>query len=271
MRICLSFFFLFISLPAFSVCRFKTHVTKVYSLSGVTSVYFRELGLLKNSIIKAISVFNPIGNDEFSGTRYPGGIFLSRNVLQEFSGGLVFYDESRELAHILDPMSSIQGIQIKTRGLSPIQVGEMVFKELSHFLDGCDEEIMKIQKKTSQLAQEYLSEVPQGRTVVYYLGDLQERKEPELIMVQDGIVKWLIEQKKIRTYPSPLAYVHWSKKMMKEMPANTLHILVKDSGADLIKKTEKKGKFWILTYPGSLVPGLTQLEAWKFFEESTSP
>lgn len=263
--------FLFYSSLAYSECKFKPHVTKVYSLSGVTSVALNEIGLLKNPAVKGISVFNPISKNDFIGTRYPGGIFLSPTVFKEFGGGVVFYDESLELSRVLDPMSSIQGVQIKTRGLTPTAVSEYVVKELKFFLDGCEKEVGRFLLKTKTTATSLQKNTPKTRTAVYYLGDKLNGKHPEMIMVQDGVVKWLIEQKLIRSYPSPLAYVNWSAKIMRSLPKETLHIHLVDSGAQMIKNVQGKYGNWTLTYPGALVPGLTQLEAWNYFEEMATP
>ena len=271
MRIFLFSYLLFFSIHSMAACQFKKHVTKVFSLSGVTSVALKEMGLLKNPAVKGISVFNPIGKTDFTGKRYPGGIFLSPGVFKEFGGGVVLYDESRELSSILDPMSSIQGIQVKTRGLIPVAVTEYVLKELEPFLQDCEKEKTSFLAKTYLTADRLSKTIPENRTAVYYLGRNRKGQHPEMIMVHDGIVKWLIEQKKIKSYPSSLAYVNWSAKLMRKLPKDTLHINVIDSGAEMTKKLEGKFGQWTLTYPGALVPGLTQLEAWGYFEDAASP
>jgi hypothetical protein len=267
MQISLSFFVLFISLSAIAECRFKKHVTKIFSLSGATSIALRDYGMLKNRVVKGISVFNPIGSDEFSGKRYPGGIFLAPGVFQEFSGGVIFYDESRELERILSPMSSIQGIEIKTRNLTPLEVSKYVKEKLKPFLESCEKEESVFLLKTKSLEEKLLNFIPSQKTEVFYLGSIFERHPPEMLMVNDGVVKLLVDKKKIRTYTSPLAYVSWSTKLMQNLPADTLHIGIIDSGEKKTIKFIKKENKVDLTYPGALVPGLSQLEAWVYLQE----
>ncbi len=270
MRISLSLLLFLFSFES-GACQFKKHVSKVYSFSGVTSVALREMGLLTNPVVKGISVFNPIQKSEFSGRRFPAGIYLSHDTFKELGGGVLFYDESREINSVLAPISSIQSIEIKTRGLNPLEVGHLVEKELALFVQGCEKEFSALRMKMENSAATLLQQTPQDRSVVYYLGGLNNGRPPEMIIVQDGVVKWLLQQKKIKTYPSPLAYVNWSAKIMHSMPKNTLHILVKDSGSEGMKNLVKEKNYWVLTYPGSLVPGLTQLEAWNYFEVAASP
>jgi hypothetical protein len=271
MLVSLSLILLIFSTNVRASCSFKKHISKVFSFSGVTSVALRELGLLRNPAVKGISVFNPISPSEFGGKRFPGGIFLSSQSFAEFGGGVVLYDESRELSTILDPMSSTQGVEIKTRGLTPLEVTEKVITVLAPFLSSCEKEVSAFRLKTKVAGENLLEMTPAGRSVVYYLGNSLPGKVPEMVIVQDGVVKWLLDQKKIQSYPSPLAYVNWSSKVMRSLPKKTLHIIVKDSGAEGSKDLKMVKGHWNLTYPGSLVPGLTQLEAWNYFEEAASP
>ncbi len=228
------------------------------------TVALKHLGLLKSTKLKGISVFNPITNDEFKGRRFPGGVFISQSVFSEFSGGVVFYDESRELSRIMDPMSSIQSLQIKTRGLIPRDVTFYLVKELAPFVENCEKELAAFVELTKQEELKLISRFTKPLFVVYFLGEYRQGKPPEMLIVNDGIVKWLIENGKIKTYPSPLAYVNWSAKVMKTLPDSTIRIVVKDSaeGMNKLKKKEKDHIKFI--YPGALVPGISQLEAWNY-------
>jgi hypothetical protein len=114
------------------------------------TVALKHIGLLKSSKLKGISVFNPISKNEFKGKRFPGGVFISQSVFSEFSGGVVFYDESRELSRILDPMSSIQSVQIKTRGLIPRDVTFYLVKELEPFVENCEKELAGLVELTKK-------------------------------------------------------------------------------------------------------------------------
>ncbi len=268
MQISLSLLVLFISFSALAECKFKKHVTKIFSFSGVTSIALREYGLLKNPVVKGISVFNPIGKDEFSGKRFPGGIFLAPGVFQELAGGVIFYDESRELERMLSPMSSVQGVEFKTRNLTPVEVSGYVKVQISPFIESCEKEADAYMTKTMKLEQKLMGLFPKLKTEVFYLGSVLETNPPSMLMVNDGVVKLLKEKKLIRTYPSPLAYVSWSSRLMQMLPRDTIHIGVLDSGQDLMRNVSRKGNKINLTYPGSLVPGLSQLEAWVYLHES---
>src|SRR5665647_1139567 len=140
MRIGLNLLFFFFSFNLFAQCDFKSHISKVYSLSGSITVALKELQLLNNPKLKGISVFNPIGKNQFKGAFLPGGVFLSHTSFNEFAGGVVFFDESRELAKTLMPFSSIQGVEFKTRGLEPLQVVDESIRILSPFLQNCEKE-----------------------------------------------------------------------------------------------------------------------------------
>ncbi len=80
-------------------------------------------------------------------------------------------------------------------------------------------------------------------------------------MVNDGVVKWLVDEELIKTYPAPLAYVNWSAKIMQGLPKDSYKVGIKDSGNSLEEKIEKSAQIINLTYPGSLIPGSGQVEA----------
>jgi hypothetical protein len=98
-------------------------------------------------------------------------------------------------------------------------------------------------------------------TFVFFLGLIRGNKLPEMLIVKDGVVKWLSEERLIKTYPSELAYVNWSARVMSHLPENTYRIGLKDSGGDLIQEIEKFENVINLTYPGSLIPGIGQVDA----------
>lgn len=267
MRILLSLTWLIAS-NAFGICEFKSEVTKVFSLSGSTTVLLKELGLLKHSKVKGISVFNPVSAGEFSGKVYPGGIFLSRDSLTEFNDGIVFYDESRELTKILNSMSAINGREIKTRSLSPLQAFDKTLKEVSFYLKDCEDKARMLREKFLGLEEELLKKVPKGLSVVFYLGELRRDRFPEMAIVNDGVVKWLKDKQSIKTYPSTLAYVNWSSRIMQSLPKNTLHVGIKDSGNSGERAIKRSSQKMTLIYPGALAPGLSQLEAFLYWAQS---
>lgn len=258
---CASFF-------ASADCGFKPTVSKVVSLSGVTTVLFKELGLLGHPKLKGISVFNPVGEKDFSGTIYPGGVFLSHNALSGLNGSVVFYDESRELRKILQSQKNIVGKEIKTRNLVPEETVRRTIITMQEVLQNCGDRIESVYQKVYSLQEKILKKVPHKLKVIFYLGELRSERVPEMVIVQDGVVKWLIQKNKIITYPSELSYVNWSSKILQEMPKETNHVGIVDSGRLMNKELKKIEKGVTLIYPGALVPGITQLEAFLFWAES---
>ncbi len=265
MRIFLKIFILLFSLETFANCDFKKDVSKVVSLSGSSTVILKELGLLNNSKLQGISVFNPVASSDFQGRIYPGGIFLSHQALSELIGAVIFYDESRDLNKIFKSRSGFVAQEIKTRNLTPLEAIDATLEAVMKFIEGCDSKITSLKNKARSLQLEILKKLPAKLTVVFYLGEFLGGRPPEMVMVNDGVVKWLIAEKRITTYPSGLAYVNWSAKLLKSFPPTTFHLAVKDSGRDGGKKIKRSSTGMTLIYPGSLVPGLSQLEAFNFW------
>lgn len=264
MKIFLSFIILIFSLKTFAVCDFKPSVKKVISLAGPATVTLKELGLLNNPKLKGISVFNPVGKNEFSGRIYPGGIFLSQNTLNEFKDSVVFFDESRELTRIFKTYPTMVSREIKTRNQIPSETIDVTLKAVSEFITGCEEKIKSLVSKKEKLEASILSNIKKKLNVVFYLGDILNNRPPELVIVNDGVIKWLVMKEKISTYPSELAYVNWSARIMNGLPKDTLHIGIKDTEQEGLIKIKRSSRWTTLMYPGALVPGITQLEAFEY-------
>lgn len=262
MRIFLSLFLLSFHLHA--ACEFQASAKKVISLSGSSTVVFQELGLL--SKLYGISVFNPI--TDFKGKVYPGGIFFSHGSLSELENSVVFYDESRDLKKVLESRKNVKALEIRTRNLTPRETVDITVKAISPFIQHCEEEIKKLSEKVSALEEKLLKKIPKGLNVVFYLGEFRQNQTPEFVIANDGVVKWLKDKGRIKTYPSELAYVNWSSKLLNEMPANTIHVGIKDPGRESKREIKRSSRRMTLIYPGSLVPGLTQLEAFVYWAES---
>ena len=259
-----SILLIFVSFNLKASCEFKKDVTKVTSLSGIMAVSLKELGLLSNSKMKGITVFAPITKEEFKGARFPGGIFLSQQTLSQFDNEIVFYDEARELRRILTSRKSIKAREVATRNLTPLQAIESTLNVLNEFVINCDKEITQFKNKALNLEKEILKLLSTPLHVIFYIGQIKKNRLPETIMANDGIVKWLREKNKIETYPSDLAYVSWSAKIMQDLEKKTLHVGIKDSGQKNLKVFNKNNNKILFEYPGSLVPGLSQLEAFLY-------
>lgn len=244
---------------ATQACEFTAKVKGVYSLAGSVTLALKDLDLIKNPKLKGVSTFHPVDKSTFKGAFLPGGIFLSHKTLSDLSGSVLFYDESRELSRILSRYKDIKKIEVKTRSLTPLQVTQTVEKLLSPYVVGCNLESLstEIKRKLEILK----NSKPQGHHMLFFLGKIQNERLPELLMVNDGIVKWMVQEKLVKTYPSNLGYVNWSSKIMQDLPKETLKIGIKDSGSENVTLVEKKANIVNLTFPGALIPGSGQVDA----------
>jgi hypothetical protein len=249
-------------------CEFKRDVKNVVSLSGPVTVILRELNLLNHEKLKCISIFNPVSQTEFKGKIYPGGVFLSQSSLNEFRDNVVFFDESREMARNFKSLGNVSAHEIRTRNLLPLEAMEKALHSLTGVLSGCEEKMGELRSKAASLQKEILQKIPETYSIIFYLGELRGERFPEMIMSNDGVVKLLREKNKIKTYPSELAYVNWSAKIMKELPSTTLHVGLKDSGMEMTKEIKRSSQRMTLIYPGVLVPGYSQLEAFHYWVQN---
>jgi hypothetical protein len=265
MQIFLSLLLFLSSFKLPAACNFKNEINKVFALSGSTAVVLKELGLLSHPKVKGISVFAPIKKSEYKGKIYPGGIFLSHKTLTDFDDSVVFYDESRELKRIFESQAKVRAEEIKTRNLTPLQALDATTLVLSTSLAGCEKKIAGLKKKALKLQQQILSKLPKVRSMIFFIGSVKHGRLPEMIMANDGIVKWLRNEQKIITYPSDLAYVNWSAKILQSFGQEALFVVIKDPGREERPEVNKSSGMVTLSYSGSLVPGLSQLEAFSYF------
>lgn len=240
-------------------CDFSPEIKFVYSLSGPVSLAFKALDLHQAPKLKGVSVFHPFDRSTFKGTLLPGGVFLSPQSLQALSGGLVFYDESRELTKILSKTKEIKSVEIRTRHMSPSEVMTYIQKKIAPFLSHCD--VKKLSTRLDLKLTSLKTKIKKRPTIIFFLGAIHGQKLPQMVMVQDGVVKWMNEEGLIKTYPSPLAYVNWSSKILRELPKDTLKVGIIDSGHSMEQKIEKLEDGVNLTFPGSLIPGEGQVDA----------
>lgn len=256
-----------LSLHAEATCRFRKDVTALTSLSGPVTLLLKDLGLLSSPVVKAVSIFHPVSNKDFKGEFLPGGIFLSPEKIQSFSGTVIFYDESRELERMFLRYPKVQSLAIKTRGLMPLEAHQVASGALSPYLIDCD--LKQAELRLSHRLTHLKSLIKNKPSILFFLGKLGEQRFPELLMVHDGVVKWLIQQNLILTYPSPLGYVSWSAKIMMDFKS-ALNIGLNDSGQKEHRSLEKTKIGLNLTYPGALIPGKGQVEAMIYlFEKIT--
>ena len=245
-------------------CKLKPDL-QFYSLSGPVTLMLTELQLLKYPEIQGVSVFHPVPKT-YSGEVLPGGVYLGTKTLNQFTNKIVFYDESQELQRILKSHGS-KTVEIKSRGLIPLEVSKVVVEKLKPFTLNCEAEFQKLLQQHELLLQKLKTLIPSSRTFLFFLGNLGIRS-PELLIVNDGVVKWLTREGVIKTYPSELAYVNWSPKILQSLPSDHVKVGMKDSGREELKQVSKGKGFYNLTYPGALIPGIGQVNGLIFLFES---
>lgn len=249
---------LLLPLLTWADCTFQKDVKSLYSLSGPVTLMLKDLNLLNSPVVKAVSIFHPVAKQDFKGELLPGGVFLSPEKIQSLTGSLVFYDESRELERIFSRYPKITAIAVKTRGLTPMDAHKMTAKVLSPYLDQCD--LKAPEQQLSERLTRLQSLIKKKPAILFFLGKIGDQRLPELLIVQDGAVKWLIQQQLIQTYPSPLGYVNWSAKVLIDY-GHALKIGVIDPGNKDVTELVKTQSGYNLTYPGALIPGRGQVEA----------
>jgi hypothetical protein len=246
-------------------CDFSSEVKAIYSFSGPVTSTLKDLGLLNRPQLKGISLFHPVDTKDFTGQRFAGGVFLSPASLSQLSEGIVFYDESQELRRIFQHYPSIKSLEISSRNLTPLEVDQKIQKILQPWLKNCplaENERMKLQLDRLKKL------IPAGQTLLFFLGEIRGEKLPEMLMVNDGVIKWMLDEKLIKSYPSELAYVSWSAKIFLSLPPKVLKIGLKDSAGTMKKSFEQKDSYINLTFPGALVPGKGQVEAMIYLFEN---
>jgi len=244
-------------------CRFSSS-RKIYSLSGPVTVALKDMNLLQAPELAGISVFHPVKKEHFKGELISGGTQLSPRLLFKMKDAIVFYDQSLELKKIFKNLD-LKTIEIISRNLSPLEVNKLVIQKLEKYLVGCESKKVSFLKSGNEIAGEILSLVPINFHAVFFLGALKKNKFPDHVMVNDGVVKWLLENKKMTSYPSPLAYIPWSMKLLNNLPKKTLYMGVEDTSKKFSYQVEKLDHRRLnLYFPGALVPGKAQLEAWLY-------
>lgn len=261
-------FLLLIHIQATIGCELKGSKDFI-SLSGPMTYTLKMLGLLKDKKLKGVSVFNPIDQQSFPGKVYGGGLFLAQKSLSDFENKIVFYDSSRELKRYLKQASNISAIEIKSRGKGSLVVAKENIKKLTPYLKECSEQLAQLRAKVQELEETLkklkklkksnkLSTKKNNVTYLFYLGAIRETKRPNLLVVNDGPVKTLVDYKVLKSYPSELEYVSWSQKFMQSLKA-PVHIGLSEGPSAQPVMQEIAANLYNISYKGILTPGLSQL------------
>lgn len=249
---------LFWTLQSHASCRFNASVSKVYSLSGPATQLFHDWDLLSSSKLKGATVFYPLP-DDFQGERIPGGVFLSPAKLSEMKDSLVFFDESQELRKLFRTRN-ITAVEIKSRNQTPGEVTNSVLGLVGKYVTDCDPE--KVRQRVRILEEKIIKKMKTKQTIVFFLGEVRKGRLPELVIANDGLVLWLRKLNLISSYPSELGYVNWSGSIIEDLRTKALFVGLKEGSSPGVSGGKSRAT---LTYPGCLIPGVGQLEAWNYF------
>ncbi len=229
-----------------------------YSLSGPMTMLIEDLGLLNDKNLKGISVFHPV--KKYSGKRLGGGIFLSSKAFKKNPNAVVFYDTSKELKKNLEKIQSIKAIEINTRGSHTLEGQMPIISILGDYLENCIEKKLAWIERVDNLQEKIHAKKLKNKKLLFFIEEIKSSKKlPSTLMAQDSFVKYLNHGGKIQTYDSPLAYVAWSSKLLKNKYKDYLRVGLVNSDSDelIIKKIDNLN--YNFYFRGVLIPGIRQL------------
>lgn len=256
MKILVSIIVLFSGL-AEAGCRFRNS-QKVFSLSGPMTSVIEEAGLLSANELRGISVFYPKVK-AFKGKYIPGGIFLSPSQIREMKGALIFFDEGQELRKLFRSQG-IEAIEVRSRGQTPREATEKMISALRPHTADCD--FGKILQRLSEAESKIAERMKSKENMIFFLGKVNAGKLPELVIAHDGLVLWLKKKNLINTYPSELGYINWSGSIINNLDGKAIFIGITEEETPKVSGTKNRAT---LSFPGALIPGIRQLDAWNYF------
>ncbi len=254
-----------ICIPTGRACRLTGPIV---SLSSPVTGVLKELKLLGDPSLKAVSLFHPLALAEYAGARLGGGVFLSERGMRPYRDAVVYFDESAELAARLRRISFQGRVQVRTRGPDPFVIAENALVALSPRLEGCAP-LMAQFRAWMEGERAFLDAAkPFPHPMYFFLGAIRSGKPPELMMVDDGFVGYWSRRGKIRTLDSASAYVRWGEKWRRGLkPTEVLMGLVEaPAGASMEVQPVGKNAFNV-SDPGALSPGPGQIRFMRRFVE----
>ena len=250
---------LIISFPVFS-CEFKQQF-KIGLYSGAIVDVINEIGLNKSNQISFYSHYFPINNQKAD--KIQGGIFVSKKKLSQYEANLVFYDDSTDLEKVFHSLRIDSLESIKTSGKTPFEVLVDNIKILEKYTENCEKKFESLKSFAKKVKKK---KIKQSR-VIFFLGEITEEKLPPMIMLHDGFVEYLIKNKIIQSYQSPLSYVTWSEKLMKEyVNGDYLYIGLNSKSVDFETERINENKMNIYSRY-ALQPGLSQIKFLEMLKE----
>ena len=252
MKLASSFIIFLYCISAFS-CELKKGNFALIS-GGITKL-IQELALENSKHIKLYSNFFPIKNK--NATLVTGGIFISPKVIDEAQVDTVFFDSGEELRKSLRRSKAKKVIAYKTNGLDPFEAYDLSKEILVPFLKNCEDKISKLDQRINQIKKQSLK----NSKMIFFVGEISEYKKlPELVMSNDGFVKYLRTNKKLESYPSELSYATWSQKILTNLKDKKyLKIGLVNSEDETFKIKKIDDEYINIHSKLALIPGLSQV------------
>lgn len=242
-----------ISIHNIAACELKNDIV---SLSNPMTTLLEELNLLHSGKVKAISSFHKTKNP-FKADILTGGIFLSKAKLKKLGRSVIFFDASKEFEDSLKSSDVKSYVKIKTIGEDPFTVTQKLISKIVPYLKDCEDEVKSLNKKLFTIKAQLIKRLKgSSRKVVFFLGHCK-KKLPELVIVEDGFVKFLKDEKLIKTYPSKLSYVTWSKKILNELKGYQYYCV--DTEASKYQFKVNKKDHISISFGDAFNPGLSQV------------
>lgn len=236
----------------------------VVNLSGSLTMIMDEIGLLDDPKLRAVSSYYINESKARSHTvdLLMGGIFLSPKIMKKYKKAFFLIDESKELRQQFQKLNLKNEI-LKTRGLTPIQAIKASFNLLEKVSQGCTKRMKALLKAVDKQVADIKKVKWDKERIFFFLGSMKAGF-PQMLMVNDGFVKYLRDKFGLKTYPSTVAYSGWSQKKIEQIhDENTIYMgLVADS--DLHESSydfkHLRKNEWDANARYLLVPGLGQLD-----------
>lgn len=250
MKTVISFFFLIYSSSLIS-CELKQNIV---SLSGPMTMMLEETKLLEKPQVLAISKFHPVKNS--TKKRLAGGVFLAKKTMEEYRNAIIFYDKSKNLSNSLGKVIPAENlIEINSREKDPFDVSIENLGILNRYVTNCSELnnlLVRLKKEKKQL-----SKLSFKKKAVFFLGTVK-KKLPQQVIANDGVVLFLKKHNGLKSYPSTLAYVPWSQKILKKLDGYS-YIGMEDGSNDLLQRKDINHKRSDWKMRGIFIPGIRQV------------
>lgn len=231
-------------------------------LSGAITSTLRELKLLEDPHLIALSHFFVRGEESESLKKkmITGGFFMSSQVLKTFKDATIIFDKSLEYKKQFVKSGLNSFIEFETRDISPEDVILKSLKELKPFLVGCEENIANFQSVVKNMMIKIKELAWKKKKALFFLGKISLNKNPNMLMVNDGFVRTLLDQEKIISYPAQSAYVIWARKTMNLFSDGaTLYFGLEEDQSMKLSIKKIKSNHWNLSTWGIFTPGFGQL------------